>query len=390
MGREIMRRCLEETDRILSQQRNTAVYRDKGYRPTTLKTVMGEVGYRRHVYLLSGEAEQHGTTVYLLDKSMGLDTVGLFSDTVCMMAVEAACAVSYRTAAATVSDLTGLNLSHESVWRIVQNAGDWERARVEELAAAAKAECGAGAEAYETPVLYEEMNGVYLDLQGKDRLENGPSKEMKVSIAYSGVCEDASGRRTLANKVSFAGFEEAKTFRSHTEGVVADFYAVSSVKRRVFNSDGGLWLQRNMVPDCTYQLDLFHRNKAVRTYLNDPELQKLVLKLLRERKPKKAIAVVEASIESTLDPAEQENRRRLFSYFSNHSHAMIPYYQRAGRQPPLPNEGQQPARCGSMESNIFTIIGNRMRHNRTGAQQSGGQRFDRDAAAFCREGQQAE
>ena len=63
-----------------------------------------------------------------------------------------------------------------------------------------------------------------------------------------------------------AGFEEAKTFRSHTEGVVADFYAVSSVKRRVFNSDGGLWLQRNMVPDCTYQLDLFHRNKAVRTY----------------------------------------------------------------------------------------------------------------------------
>lgn len=174
----------------------------------------------------------------------------------------------------------------------------------------------------------------------------------------------ADGGRS-ANKVSFAGFEEAKTFRSHTEGVVADFYAVSSVKRRVFNSDGGLWLQRSMVPDCTYQLDLFHRNKAVRAYLNDPELQKLVLKLLRERKPKKAIAVVEASIESTLDPAEQENRRRLFSYFSNHSHALIPYYQRAGRQPPLPNEGQQPARCGSMESNIFTIIGNRMKHNRT-------------------------
>lgn len=48
-GREIMRRCLEETDRILSRQRNKAVYRDKGYRPTTRKTVMGEVGYRRHV-----------------------------------------------------------------------------------------------------------------------------------------------------------------------------------------------------------------------------------------------------------------------------------------------------------------------------------------------------
>jgi len=42
--------------------------------------------------------------------------------------VETACVVSYRTAAATLNGLTGLKLSHESVWRIVQNAGDWERA----------------------------------------------------------------------------------------------------------------------------------------------------------------------------------------------------------------------------------------------------------------------
>ena len=54
--------------------------------------------------------------------------------------------------------------------------------------------------------------------------------------------------------------EQAEHFRRHVEGVVADFYDVDCVKRRVFNSDGGLWLQRNMVPGCTYQLDPFHRN----------------------------------------------------------------------------------------------------------------------------------
>ena len=144
LGRNIMRQCIEEADRTLARQRDRGMYRDKGYRPTTLKTVMGEVGYQRHVYLLSGAAEQPRATVYLLDRSMGLDTVGLFSDTVCMMAVEAACAVSHRTAAATLNDLTGLSLSHESVWRIVQNAGSWEQARVDSLAAAAKAECGSG------------------------------------------------------------------------------------------------------------------------------------------------------------------------------------------------------------------------------------------------------
>lgn len=363
LGRNIMRQCIEEADRTIARQRDRGMYRDKGYRPTTLKTMMGEVEYQRHVYLLSGGAEQPKATVYLLDQSMGLDTVGLFSDTVCMLAVEAACAVSYRTAATTLNELTGLNLSHESVWRIVQNAGSWEQARVDTLAAAAKAERGAGT--YETPVLYEEMDGVYLALQGKDRLEYGPGKEMKVSIAYSGIYEDAGGRRSLANKVSYASMEKAEHFRRHTEGVVADFYDVDFVEQRVFNSDGGAWLQRNMVPMCIFQLDQFHRNRAVRTYVDDLDLQQTILGLLRERKVKETLAVVEASIESTLDPDEQEKRRRLFTYFSNHKHALVPYYRRKGKQPPLPNEGQQPARCGSMESNIFTIIGNRMKHNRT-------------------------
>ena len=302
-------------------------------------------------------------TVYLLDQSIGLDTVGLFSDTVCIMVVEAACAVSYQTAATPLNDLTGLNLSRKNVWRIVQNAGNWEQARVGGLAAAAKAERGAGT--YEMPVLYEEMDGVYLALQVTYRLEYGPSKEMKVSIAYSGVYEDASGRRSLANKVSYASMEPAERFRRHTEGIVADFYDLDCVEQRVFNSDGAGWLQTNMVPMCIFQLDQFHRNRAVHTYVDDPDLQQTILGLLRERKVKETLAVVEAFIESTLDPDEQEKRRKLFAYFSNHKHALVPYYRRKGKQPPLPNDGQQPARCGSMESNIFTIIENRMKHNRT-------------------------
>lgn len=363
VARNLMAGCMEQADKTLFEQRDRKVFRDKGYRSTTLKTIMGEVEYRRHVYMVAEGADVPSATVYLLDRGMGLDKVGQFSDTVCMMAVEAACAVSYRTAATELNDLTGLNLSHESVWRIVQSAGKWEQGRVDGLAVAAKEERGAGT--YETPVLYEEMDGVYLALQGKDRQAYGSSKEMKVSIAYSGVYEDASGRRSLANKVSYASFEQAQDFRSHAEGVVADFYAVGSVKRRIFNSDGGLWLQRDMVPGCTYQLDPFHRNKAVRTYVDDQELQETILGLLRANKAKAAIAVVEASVESTLDPVEQEKRRKLFSYFNNNRYALVPYYKRPGRKPPQPNEGQQTARCGSMESNIFTIIGNRMKHNRT-------------------------
>jgi len=246
---------------------------------------------------------------------------------------------------------------------MVQSAGSWARNRADGLSAAAKAESSAGT--YATDILYEEMDGVYLSLQGKDRQENGPSKEMKVSIAYSGVCEDAGGRRTLANKVSYAGFEPAGEFRSHAEGILADFYDVDSIRQRIFNSDGGAWLQKNMVPGYTYQLDLFHRNKAVRTYVNDPDLQSTILTLLQEKRIPDGLEVIEASIEITLDPTEQEKRRKLFSYFKNNRQSLIPFYERAGKKLPVPNDGQKPAHCGSMESNIFTIIGSRMKHNRT-------------------------
>ena len=151
--------------------------------------------------------------------------------------------------------------------------------------------------------------------------------------------------------------EQAEHFRRHAEGVVADFYAVDCVKRRVFNSDGGTWLQRNMVPGCTYQLDLFHRNRAVRTCVNDPDLQETILELFHARKVKEAIAVVEASIESTLDPDEQEKRRKLFTYFNNYRKSLIPYYQRSGRKPPLPNEASSPPGVGAWRATSLPLLG---------------------------------
>lgn len=66
-------------------------------------------------------------------------------------------------------------------------------------------------------------------------------------------------------------------------------------------------------------------------------------------KPKKLLLWRKHSIESILAPDEQEKWRRLFAYFSSHKHALVLYYRRKGKQPPLPNEGRQPARYGSME-----------------------------------------
>ena len=91
----------------------------------------------------------------------------------------------------------------------------------------------------ETKLLYEEDDGIWLKLQGEDRKAFGPSKEMKVGIAYDGVtwekCNGGKTRRTLNGKVAHAGFETAKRFRENEEGVIASRYDVRKIKQRIIS-----------------------------------------------------------------------------------------------------------------------------------------------------------
>ena len=59
------------------KERDHLKYRNKGYRKTTIKTVYGEVEYKRAVYEVVKEGVKH--FVYLLDEELELDNVGLIS-----------------------------------------------------------------------------------------------------------------------------------------------------------------------------------------------------------------------------------------------------------------------------------------------------------------------
>ncbi|KMW10709.1 UPF0236 family transposase-like protein [Enterocloster citroniae] len=221
LARELMKGMLEAVDQDLARNRDASELRNKGYRNTVFKSIFGEVEYRRHVYVLTQRKKSRPAMLYLLDEAMGLSTIGTYSETICQMAVESACTTSYRNAAGFLSNMTGQTISHQTVWNIVQNIGKQGQHRTEELAEAALGNASAGE--YQTSILYEEMDGVYLSLQGKNREGSGASKELKVSIAYSGVNVDKNGHRNLANKVAYASFEDPKSFKNHTEGIVAGY-----------------------------------------------------------------------------------------------------------------------------------------------------------------------
>lgn len=82
----ILKMLLESYDRKLMKARDTKRYRHKGLRKNTIKTIMGEVEYRRVMY----EMEENGIhkTVYLLDEKMHINADGKVSENLIEKVVE--------------------------------------------------------------------------------------------------------------------------------------------------------------------------------------------------------------------------------------------------------------------------------------------------------------
>jgi len=360
-GCRMLKDILERCDRALKESRDKRMYRHKGKHATTIKTVMGELEYSRVVYEVWVDGVKIGHT-YLLDEAMGISCCGQLSELLCDQIVHASCEGTYRDAARAVSEMTGQAISHTTAWNVVQAVGqqvDELEQRAAELAAADK-----GAGTIETKVLFEEQDGISLSLQGNSRKEHGARKEMKVAIGYDGAKQTGKKRYKLTNKVACASFEGIIDFVKRKEGVIASTYSVDEIEMRFLNGDGASWIRQSKTDDTVhFQLDPFHRNKAVTEYVSDLESRERIKELLYSEDVDLLLHVIEAEALSADDERERDNYQKLLGYFQNNKDALVPYYRR-GLDIPEPPEGKQYRRMGAMESNIFTIIGNRMKDRR--------------------------
>ena len=365
VGRQIMQETLKKLDDELLAERDVARYRNKGFQQTCIKTKLGAVEYKRRVYVDNAVPESV-RCVHLLDEALNMNQVGLVSAEMCQIAATAVCETSYRGAAELISETTGLNISAQGVWDIIQKLGESQVSLVQRHAELAQLHKGTGA--LVTKLLYEEDDGIWLKLQGKSRQEYGPAKEMKVGIAYDGVqwAETKSGkRRVLDNKVAYASFENAKTFRRNKEGLVASRFDVDEIELRVCNGDGANWIRKKNGSRCIDVLDKFHRNKKITECVRDPEFAALLRGLLYSKNIDMLFDCLEAQINSVSDPSESERLKELQSYYQENMASLLSYYDRDITIPETREPGViHHARLGSMESNVFTLIGNRMKGRR--------------------------
>lgn len=365
IGRELLKTALERLDDELLADRDTARYRCKGFQKTCIKTILGAVEYKRRVYVDEAAVESK-RCVHLLDEELEIDKVGLVSEEVCQIAATAVCETTYRGAAELITETTGLNISAQGVWNMIQKLGKSQVSLIQRHAELAQLHKGTGA--LVTTLLYEENDGIWLKLQGRSRQEFGASKEMKVGIAYDGVqwAETKSGkRRILDNKVAYASFENAKEFRKHKEGLVASRFDVDEIELRVYNGDGANWIRQRNSAHCIDVLDCFHRNKKITECVKDPEFALLLRTHLYNKDIDLLLDCLEAQINSLSDPAETEKLRELQSYYTENKGSLTGYYDRGISIPETRKPGTiHHARLGSMESNVFTLIGNRMKGRR--------------------------
>jgi hypothetical protein len=144
----------------------------------------------------------------------------------------------------------------------------------------------------------------------------------------------------------------------------------------IMNDDGAAWTKRSADGDANshYQLDTFHCNRAIRENVSDPEWRAQMFKLLYAKQIDLLLQYIEALSNSVGDEKERKKLLSLLIYFTNNKDGLIPYHRR-GLDLPSPKDGTVYRRCGAAESNIFTILGARMKGARASWSVKGGNKL---------------
>ena len=129
-------------------------------------------------------------------------------------------------------------------------------------------------------------------------------------------------------------------------------------------------------------LDEFHRNKKIKECVSDKNIADVLRKLLLSGQYQLLIDTIEAYINSAEDEVQTRKLKELYSYYSENFEALPDYFSRGIEIPETRAPGVvHHAKLGSMESNVFTLIGNRMKGGRACWSINGGNNL---AALLCK------
>lgn len=372
-ARNLMTEALEKIDISLMVERDTLKFRHKGIRPLPIKTLMGEVLVNRRMYRYKTETGKKAS-IYLLDEAIGLDTIGDISIGLVLRMAEEVTEKSYRSTANSISSMTGQTISHQGAWNVIQALGEKIEVMDENRAEAAKNFVYPGEKS--VPVLMEEYDGIWINMQGPDRPKKRGKAEMKVSVSYEGTeisGHDKNGEPTYKRKnpLYMVGFEKSDKFFEKKEGQLASIYNLDEVTDRLINGDGGDWIKTckdKTGGNTHFQLDQFHIKKALTESGIDVFLRQGIDKQLKNHRIKEALTYIKYLEDTEFDKDKKEKISDLYKYLKNHEDYLIPIKER--KTEALKDIANIP-KMGTAETTVCSVAALRMKKRRASFTKNG-------------------
>lgn len=360
IGLECMKELLESIDNQIMEARDKVVYSNHGLRASHIETKMGRVNFERRQYVYKDE-DGRKCYIFLLDKELELSTIGKISSALIEVIVKQVTTESFRNSANSVSGMTGIDISHGTAWSVTQKLGEKIEEDEKNKIALFKAEKSTGEK--EVQVLFEEADGVYIKIQGKDRKAGGKSREMKVGVTYEGWKKEGEKRVKLVNKRAICTLEDSKKFKELKESTVASEYNVDEIKFRIQNGDGAAWIHDNNDDTMISQLDPFHIKQALYRKVSDEAVRVKIESMLEKGQIDEALEFIDAIANSLLDEKQEKKLRELHTYYTSNRATILPYRERGINLPKLPN-GLIYRNMGTMEHHVCDIIALRMKRRK--------------------------
>lgn len=387
LGCNILKQILEEQDKQIMKSRDKKEYRHKGYKSNTIKTVMGEVEYKRAIY------KKDKDYTFLLDSTLQIETIGKISSNLAEVMLKTVVdTVSYRKGANEIKNATNETISHQALNTLVWKVGEQiEKREKEEIKLLKEEKLVKGTK--KLPALFEEADGIWFNLQGNDRkiaiekykkecekknTEFDPNHkhktELKLHITYEGWKKD-SKRHELVNKTIIAGMLPVNDLKKLRDARVYQKYDVESIELRASNGDGARWITNIMTKDTISQKDAFHIQQEIIRDIKEEKYREPLIKIIEEKRYNEVQQYIE-NLKYELGGEEKtiKKLKTLQSYLKNG----LPRYQdilkEQGRELPQAPENIEYRNMGTMESQIFSVLKVRLC--------SGRKAFAKDGASY--------
>jgi len=307
-------------------------YKIIGFRKRTISCGLGDITFKRRLYVKATRKKKRGGGRFLLDEALNLPKGKRVSGRLLKLAISLATRLPFRQAAEVLREAGMADISHMTIHSEVRRAG-LEQNKIQETLRNNLFVSGQEPEGEKkrVPILFLEADGIMVSAQKNDQQRF----EIKVGIMHEGWVENGKNRHLKNPRVIMGIFDDADQFWEAFNTEIAKHYDLSEDITIVLNGDGASWIQetaKDHLPNVIVQLDRYHLHRELRHAFGDKKAKKLI-KALNEGQKQAFLDTMESLINEAPDHKNKQQRQKLYNHCQKYRDNLLDYRLRLPSKP---------------------------------------------------------